>query len=287
MNDTLQVDESNAVLWLEWRQDVNSNRVAGLFFLGLLMGFALFFQAVSGSLGGSGVMVALVGFIFFPVAFFVVPLLGAYRLARQRMEEDLTLYTGMTGTEIMYGKVARLFRLTTCLYAPLMPGLIVCAVMQQLDTVVAFLTCFAFSLSFCMAALGFIAGAKSMLRTVVLTFFLGIFCLSGLFMVGGLYAIIGLTVGDILLRLLAFALVLFLVLLGAFGAFQVGLRIMDAQECRTFVNAVVLILLILGLFPMALAGSGWFTVYFVWLLTAGGFFGTPFLVLGMMAIWDP
>ncbi len=280
-------NEINPVLWLEWRRDVHSCRAGCLFFLGLLMGLALFFLAVSSTRGSSagGVMVVLAGIVFFPAVFFGVPFLGAFRLARQRIEEDLTLHTGMSGNDIMYGKLYRTSYLLACLYAPLAPGLLFCAVTGLPDIIL--ITLFFFlpvSLALNMAALGFMAGAKSVSMAVLLTFLLFCFCLSGLFMASIFLSMHRYASGSLLNAIP----LPFLFLLCSFGVFQMGTRIMEPHRPQIFVGGIALVLFFTAGPILTLIALNMYrfenTVAF--LVCSFYFFGAPLTAVGVVQMAD-
>lgn len=279
--------EINPILWLEWHQDVRSCIVGVLLVVGSLMGLSLLL--LSAYRDPPWPLVVLPAFLFCLFAFLFVPASAALKLARQQIDEHLFLHTTMSGHDILYGKLYRSLYLLVCLYGPLIPGLLLCAGLGRPELIGLCLICTIISVSLNLVTLGFMAGATTTPRAVLLGVLLAVCLVSALAMVSGIIS----SIENVLLSFrnyrwafepiwyAAFS-TLFFVLLIAFNVFRMGVRLMEPRRSPIFVTGIGLTLLI-GLTPFWIAllmNMYFFEEKFIFIVSSALFFGSPLVAVG-------
>jgi len=149
--------EPNAIFWLEYRQAIRNRLLLGLLLLGF---FAPFFFL--------GRLLLLLYF--------------GWKIASQRINEDMILYTPLSPYQILNGKIlfgllcGALFYLPTLIVASFQA-----AVMEEFYWLIDVIRDFLTLQCQLIVVIGFMAGAKSTSRAIVLVFLLCVFSLAPFF----------------------------------------------------------------------------------------------------------
>lgn len=157
--------EPNPIFWLEWKQFIHSK----------------FFILISAWVGFGWVMFGLVilscinfnAIDLIPVLFYspfglemmsgVVASVSAVKLAREQLNEDLTLRTPLSGIQVLWGKFCFAALVLTCLYSVSLP--ILFAFPHEIPETLSF---YVWGLALIAVLLGFMAGARTTAGAVLL-----------------------------------------------------------------------------------------------------------------------
>lgn len=173
MNDPIEPQEPNAIYWLEMRLACRSCLPQVFAFLGSVMG--LFLIAV-GLNGPNNDMFVSTFWFAIPMGFWAagpiaIPFLLLRNFADQlRDGDDLMLRTAMTGSEILRGKLRFALVLLLYLYAPTLPGNLLCLLTMGSFAPLSCGAGFVGTLCLCAIGLGFLAGGKTIVQQQILLF---------------------------------------------------------------------------------------------------------------------
>jgi len=164
--------EPNAIFLLELRQAKRNGSLLGLPLLGTLEGVLIFNFFVSSN--GPTLLVESANLLTL-ATHLLIPAYFAWKIAQQRLNEDMILYTPLSSYQILNGKILFGFLCGVLFYTPVLVAAILQAAMGGFHWLLGTINGFLILQYQIIVALGFMAGAKSLEKTVTLAFLLGSF----------------------------------------------------------------------------------------------------------------
>jgi len=164
--------EPNAIFLLEFRQAKRNGILLGLLLFGVLEGVLIFrfFVSTNGPtlFAESASVLTLIAHLLIPVYF-------AWKITKQRLNEDMILYTPLSPYQVFNGKILFGFLCGILCYAPVLIAAILQAAMGGFNWLLGTINGFLILQYQIIVALGFMAGAKSLGKTAALVVLLGSF----------------------------------------------------------------------------------------------------------------
>jgi len=167
LSQPISVGEPNAIFWLEFRQAKRNWLLLGLLVFGVLAQIPFWSTGLWGLL--------LLGIFRRCFDWFLLFYFG-WKMASQRLNEDMVLFTPLTPYQILNGKILFGFLCSALYYAPtLIMVFFQAAVMGEADWLMYAIIGYFYLPCKIIVVTGFMAGAKSLNRTIILVFLLCIF----------------------------------------------------------------------------------------------------------------
>jgi len=167
LSQPTSVGEPNAIFWLEFRQAKRNWLLLGLLVFGVLAQIPFWSTGLWGLL--------LLGIFTQCFNWFLLFYFG-WKMASQRLNEDMVLFTPLTPYQILNGKILFGFLCSALYYAPtLLMAFFRAAVMGEADWLIYAIIGFFYLPCKIIVVTGFMAGAKSLNRTIILVFLLCVF----------------------------------------------------------------------------------------------------------------
>ncbi len=170
--------EPNPIFLLECHQAKRNGLFWMLLVIGLAEGFSRMCMLEAANAWGPDMalimLILLVSATFYFVQF-ALPFYFAWRIATQRLNDDLILATAMSPFEIFWGKVQFGILCGGILYGPTIPGTLLLASLQSGIWLAVGVSGFLLLEYAIIVGLGFMSGAKTLDKMMTLMFLLGLF----------------------------------------------------------------------------------------------------------------